>query len=187
MQGIKTMVAMFNLFKHSSILLTYFENQWMYLIDDTDSKLWQGHQNRKLYTTIMNMPWYKNRTRSERLYLHANMVQKISLGRNTVAFLQPSFFYYYISVSRKYNKSTLCIINHEITETPSFIKQHKIKNKYVILLAHTYRLHDKKCWLCKYYVDGIGQYYMSIFHTLILTIILRPKYINQTFGTHSFP
>ena len=39
MQGIKTMVAMFNLFKHSSILLTYFENQWMYLIDDTDSKL----------------------------------------------------------------------------------------------------------------------------------------------------
>ena len=74
------------------------------------------------------MPCYKNWTRSERLYLHANMVQKISLGRNTVAFLQPSF-YYHISVSRKYNKSTLCIINHEITETPSFIKQHKIKKQ----------------------------------------------------------
>ena len=83
-----------------SILLTYFENQWMYLIDDTDSKLWQGHQNRKLYTTIMNMPWYKNRTRSERLYLHVNMAQKISLGRITVAFLQPSFLLLYLCIKK---------------------------------------------------------------------------------------
>ena len=141
MQGIKTMVAMFNLFKHSSILLTYFENQWMYLIDDTDSKLWQGHQNRKLYTTIMNMPWYKNRTRSERLYLHVNMAQKSHWDVIQLHFCN-HLFYYCISVSRKYNKSTLCIINHEITETPSFIKQHKIKKQ----ICHPFGTHIQTTW-----------------------------------------
>ena len=52
----------------------------------------------KMYTLIMNMLWNKQRRRSEIFYSHAKMAQKMSWERDTVAFLQPSSFYYYKSV-----------------------------------------------------------------------------------------